>query len=473
MLRIMGRSARVCDGTTRREVLQAGGLALFSGVSLPQLLQAKAESAPREGSAKAVLLLNLFGGPSHLDMFDMKPDAPENVRGEFQPIATSVPGLSICELMPKTAARMHRATLIRTHSHPYNSHNPYNVLTGYSGGSDRENYFAKQTDHPSMGSVMQYAGLRSQGVPSYVFMPAHPGYSQSLRRAGPYGAYLGSQYDPLMTVCSPKFDREFDQDKNSYNPIPPTGVPLLPAADALPEITLNRLNRRKSLLSQIDAQVASAHSSRVTDGMTHFQREAFEILTSSRTRDAFDLSRESDEIRARYGEGLYGSSLLTARRLVEAGVKFVAVNTESKGAGHWDMHENVFGMLRQYHLPQLDQWYSALIDDLEERGLLESTLVVVMGEMGRSPRVNAKGGRDHWPQCGFCLLTGGGVKQGCVYGRTDKIGGYPVDFPVSSGDIVATIYQLMGVDPTMTVPDLSSRPIPISHGGEPVWDVIG
>jgi len=472
MLRILGRESRTCEGTTRRDVLRAGGLSLLGGMLLPRYLHAKSQQPGREGPAKAVILLNLFGGPSHLDMFDMKPDAPENVRGEFKPISTSIPGVHICELLPLTAAAMQRATLIRTHSHPYNSHNPYNVLTGYAGGKDSDNYFAKRTDHPSMGSVMQHCGLRSQGVPSYVFMPAHPGYSQALRRAGPYGAYLGSQYDPLMTICKPDFGREFDQDKESYNPIPPVGNPLLPSVDALPDVTLSRLDRRRSLLDQIDAQVSAVESSRVMDGMSKFQRQAFELLTSSRTRNAFDLSAEPESVRLRYGNNLYGTSLLTARRLVEAGVKFVAVNTESKGAGHWDSHANNFGMLRSFLLPTLDAMYAALIDDLEQRGLLDSTLVIVMGEMGRSPRVNAKAGRDHWPQCGFILMTGGGVKRGMVHGTSDKIGGYPVDHAVSSGDFVATVYQLMGIDPHTLIHDLSGRPIPISHGGEPVFDVI-
>jgi hypothetical protein len=474
MLRLLSRPVTACDGTTRREVLRAGALSLFGGFSLPQLLRAEAaQPGRREGSAKAVILLNLFGGPSHLDMFDPKPAAPPEVRGEFDSIETSVAGVRICEHLPRTAAALHRATLIRTHSHPYNSHNPYNVLTGFSGGSDRENYFAKPTDHPSMGSVMQYAGLRSTGVPSYVVMPAHPGYSQSLRRAGPYGGYLGAQYDPAITLCEPQFAREADPDKNAYDPIPPIGEPMLPSVDALPDLTVDRLSRRRSLLAQVDDAVARVERSSALTGHNRFQREAFELLTNSRTRQAFDLSGEPADIRARYGQDLYGNCLLAARRLVETGVRFVAVNTESRGAGHWDSHENNFGMLRTYLLPTLDQIYVTLIDDLEQRGLLDTTLVVVMGEMGRSPRVNAKAGRDHWPQCGFVLMTGGGVKRGHVYGRSDPQGAWPADLPVSSGDIVATIYQLLGVDPALTVPDTVGRPIHIAHGGAPIWDVIG
>jgi uncharacterized protein (DUF1501 family) len=197
-------------------------------------------------------------------------------------------------------------------------------------------------------------------------------------------------------------------------------------------------------------------------------------LCSSKTRDAFDLSREPAEIRERYGRSLSGSSLLVARRLVEAGVPFISVHAEIFGnMGHsYDMHENNFGMLKNANLPVLDRVWPALLQDLDERGLLESTLVVVMGEMGRSPRINSKAGRDHWPQCGFSLLAGGGIKEGMIFGTTDKQAAYPASHPVSPGDVVATIYQLLGIDPHMTVPDMSGRPIAIAHGGEPIRDVI-
>jgi hypothetical protein len=473
MLRISGHGKRACDGIARRELLRVGGLSLLEAVTLPRFLRAAAsQREERPASARAVILLNLFGGPSHLDMFDMKPAAPANVRGEFQPIETSVPGLGISELMPQIARRMHRATLIRTHSHPYNSHNPYNVMTGFTGGNDRDDYFSKPTDHPSMGSVLQHVGIRARDVPTYFMMPAHPGYSQSLRRSGPYGGYLGSRYDPVVTLCDPAFARDANPDKNAYDPIPPIGAPLLPSVDILPEISAGRMSHRRGLLEQIDRQTGALERSGAIDRLDHFQQEAFALLTSSRTRDAFDLSREPPPLRDRYGRDLFGSSLLTARRLVEAGAKFIAVTTESKGAGHWDTHENNFGMMKAWLQPSLDQWYAALTDDLADRGLLDSTLVVVMGEMGRGSLINGKAGRDHWPQCGFVLLTGGGVKQGLVFGKSDSLGKYPVDHPVSSGDIVATIYQLLGVDPHLTVNDLSGRPMAISHGGEPIAEVI-
>ena len=475
MLRILGQRRNGCDRIARRDVITVGGLSLFGGVTLPNLLRASEYAAVPSpsvrlpsGPTKSVILVNLFGGPPHQDMFDLKPDAPDKVRGEFSPISTSVPGLQICELLPETAKIMDRATLIRTYSHKYNSHNPYNVLTGFDGGNDRENYFAKRTDHPGMGAVLQYLNIGATDVPRYVMMPAFPGYTQSLRRAGPYGGYLGARYDPLFTVCDPKVERE---SKNDYDPVVAYGQPELPSLDALPSITADRLDRRKSLLQQIDEDVAVLKASRATNSMSSFQRQVFNILTGSKTRLAFDLEQETAEDRDRYGRHLWGSSLLIARRLVEAGTTFTTIHWESKGKQHWDLHGNNFGMLRS-HLPQLDQMLPALILDLEERGLLDSTLVVVMGEMGRTPRINANAGRDHWPQCGFALLFGGGTKRGFVLGKTDDQAAYPIERPVSTGDMVATIYHLLGVNAGLTVPDLTQRPVPISHGGEPVLEVI-
>lgn len=465
MLRLFGQ-ATTFDGLTRRELLRVGGLSLFGGLTLPQFLAA-GEAHPA-AKAKSVILLNLFGGPPHQDMFDLKPDAPANVRGEFKPIATSVPGTQVCELLPNIAKLMDRATLIRTYSHKYNSHNPYNVLTGFDGGKDAENYFAKRTDHPSIGSICHFRNVGRDDVPRYVTMPAFPGYSQALRRAGPYGGYLGSQYDPLFTVCDPRYERE---SKGDYDCVIPQGIPTPPSLGALPDLTADRLEQRYSLMEQLDRDLIAAEQSGTIARMDGLKQKAFSLLSSSKTRNAFDVSQESEATRAEYGPSLWGSSVLIARRLVEAGSTFVTVHWEAKRGNHWDLHENNFGMLRA-QLPVLDQIVNALVRDLEQRGLLDQTLVVVMGEMGRSPQVNGKAGRDHWPQCGFSLLFGGGTKRGVVVGRTDKQAAWPADRPVSAGDLVATIYQLLGIPPTWTVPDLEGRPIPISHGGSPVKEAM-
>jgi hypothetical protein len=468
MLSLSGKTAKACDGVTRRELLRIGGLSLFPGLSLPNLLQAEAnQGTPRQGTAKSVVLINLFGGPSHIDMFDMKPDAPENIRGEFKPIQTSVPGTVICEHLPKTARWMHRSSLIRTVTHTLNSHHPYSVLTGWGQGPERAG--VKKEDHPSMGSVCQYLGLGRGDVPGYVFMPAYPGHSQN-PRPGAHAGYLGSAYDPLFTRCDPKFARNGE----FYDPVLPIGPSRLPGLDTIPDVTAERLIGRRDLLRALELDQQTPVPADELASMARFKNRAFDLLTAGRTREAFDLSREEASVRERYGEDLFGSSLLIARRLVEAGSTFITFHwecaVETHGC-HWDMHSKNFEMLK-FNLPLLDKMYDNLVQDLHDRGLLDSTLVMVTGEMGRTPKVNAKAGRDHWTRCGFCLMTGGGVKPGVVFGSSDKMGAYPEVDPASPGDVVATVYQLLGVDPTTTVPDLFGRPIHIAHGGQPIRNII-
>lgn len=470
MLSMNGRGSTLCDGLRRRELLQAGGLSLF-GLTLPNLLgAAEQQSARREARAKSVILFNLLGGPSHMDMFDMKPLAPPEIRGEFRPIDTSLPGLQICEHLPKTAQLMHKATLIRTISHSYMSHDPLPIMTGYTEANPQLQ--AQPTDPPDIGAICQYLGLGQPDAPGAVCLPCYPGWGETYRRGGPYGGFLGSQYDPLFAMCQPKFERE--PKVAYYDPIMPLGEPYLPGLDSQTEMTVNRFDRRRSLLQQIDLEFQRVDQSAAQVRLDKFQRRALNLLTSSKTRDAFDLSQEPDSVRNRYGRNLYGSSVLIARRLVEAGVPFVSVHQEIfKHYGHaYDMHENNFNMLKNHNLPILDQVYPALVQDLEERGLLESTLVIVMGEMGRSPHVNSKAGRDHWPQCGFSLLTGGGMKAGTVYGTTDKHAGYPTVDPVHPSDLVATIYHLLGVDPHLQVRDRIGRPFAVARGGEPVEGIL-
>lgn len=446
---------------TRREMLAAGSLAMLGN---PSFAAAKAR-------AKSVLLIDLFGGPSHIDTFDPKPDAPAEVRGEFGTIATSLPGVRICEHLPKLARRMDKLCLIRSVSHRYNSHNPYGVMTGFDGGNDRENYFAKPTDHPGMGAVCSYLGLRPRGeLPANVMLPAYPGYSQGLRRAGPYGGYLGSAYDPVFSTCEPIFDRQVDANRDFYDPsYVARGEPKLPPIEG--GMTIDVLDKRRTLLRKFDD---AAYTARTTPGrvLTRQQQKAFELLTLDAARQAFDLGKEHNAIRERYGRDLMGQSILLARRLVEAGVTFVTVHTEYRGNGHWDTHSNNFKMLSQLLLPYLDRALSALLDDLEARGLLDTTLVMVTGDMGRTPRVNKSAGRDHWPQCGFCLFAGGGTKPGMVLGKTDNQAAYPTEHPVSSGDLVATVYHQVGIDSESTVPDQTGRPTHISHGGRPIHKIL-
>ena len=464
MLRVLGHATAACDGITRRDLLRAGTLAAFTGLARVGAAESQRPAAP----AKAVILIDLFGGPSHIDTFDPKPDAPEGIRGEFKTIPTVLPGVRVCEHLPLLARRLDRLAVVRSVSHRYNSHNPYGVMTGFDGGQDQTDYFARPTNHPSVPSVCQYFGVgRSTDLPGYMMLPAAPGYTQGLRRAGPYGGYLGPKFDPVFSTADSHTGNSTAANKDFYNhAITPLGEPRLPKLDGA--VTLDALNARRSLVQQLDEQAVRFDA----PGLATRRAAAFDLLMSPRARSAFDLSQEPLKLRDRYGNNLFGSSVLLARRLVEAGVTFVTVHTEAKPNGHWDTHENNFGMLRHMLLPFLDRAVSALVDDLGDRGLLDSTLVVVTGDMGRSPRVNGKAGRDHWPQCGFALFAGGGTRAGVVHGTTDKIAAAPADHPVSAGDLAATVYHLVGVDPEATVPDHTNRPTAISHGGKPILGVI-
>jgi hypothetical protein len=470
MLRVLGHTTAACDGLTRRDLLRAGMILPWSaGVSAARAKAGVTPAVPGKAApAKAVILLDLFGGPSHIDTFDLKPDAPDGIRGEFGTIATALPGIRICEHLPLLAQRLNKLAVVRSVTHKYNSHNPYGVMTGFDGGHDQTDYFARATNHPSVPSVCQYFGIgRGKEMPGYVMLPAMPGYTQGLRRAGPYGGYLGPKFDPVFATADAHASDSIQEDKNFYShTITPAGEPRLPKIGG--ELTIDALDRRRSLVEQLDAKTAAF------DAGPHSARRdaAFDLLLSPKAKSAFDLDREPLKLRERYGRDLFGSSVLLARRLVEAGVTFVTVHTEARPNGHWDTHENNFNMLRHILLPFLDRSLAALIDDLSDRGLIDSTLVVVTGDMGRTPKINGKAGRDHWPQCGFCLFAGGGTKRGVVHGATDKIAAYPTDHPVSAGDLVATVYQLMGVDPEGMVPDHTTRPQHISHGGKPVWGVL-
>ena len=469
----------LCDGLSRRDLMKVSGLSVLSGLTLPRLGRAADSNIPKpSGPAKSVILFNLLGGPSQLDMFDMKPAAPVEVRGEFKSIQTSLPGLQICEHMPNIARMMHKTALIRTVTHGYNSHNPLNIMTGWSLGNPAA-LSPDPNDPPDIGAVCQYLGMGPEDMPGAFCLPCYPGWGESgmypgLRRPGPYGGHLGSQYDPLFALCDPTFDRK--PDRPYYGTAIALGEPQMPSADALPDMTNQRLNYRRSMLTRIDKDFQQAFKSQSVEQLERFQDQAFSLLCGSKVRDAFDLSRESAELRQSYGRTLFGNSMLVARRLVEAGVPFISVHAENflpNGSFTYDMHENNFAMLKEHNLPVLDTLLPALVDDLEQRGLLDSTLIYVMGEMGRSPKVNAKAGRDHWPQCGFCLMIGGGIKPGIEYGTTDAIAAYPASNPVSPADIVATIYKQLGIDPSTMLPDRTGRPLPIAHGGQPIWDIIG
>jgi hypothetical protein len=479
MITMLGSPRRCCDGWTRRETLQAGALSLLGGAfTLPQLLaaeeQARARSA-RPGKARSVLLLYLLGGAATQDMWDLKPGAPAEVRGEFKPIATSVPGVQICEHLPRMARWMHRAALVRSVNHKAGCHNCLPSYTGFA--QPMPDQHPRDTDPPSMGSVCEYLNPHHGDLPAYAYLPCWLGWGQAFRRAGPYAGFLGKRFDPLIAECQPYADKGGPAPKPGYPRIV-RGQPNLPNSVLDADMTLDRLNTRRTLLQQIDAQVRRLEAQPSLGSFDRTQKRAFQILTASKVRAAFDLIREDPKQIERYGRTLFGHSTLIGRRLVEAGVRFVNVTWDlfwdrvPIDYDAWDTHTRNFPILKENKLPGLDQTYTALLEDLSARGLLDETLVVVMSEMGRTPRINGNGGRDHWTFCYAVLFAGAGIKGGAVCGASDAQAAYVKDRPVSPADICATIYQCLGIDPDMTVPDRAGRPVAIHQGGEPIREIL-
>ncbi|MBM3458468.1 MAG: DUF1501 domain-containing protein, partial [Armatimonadetes bacterium] len=455
MLSVLGSSRRLCDGSTRRELLRAGAISLFGGMSLPNLVAAEeaerqkrarsreltADGMVGKGKARSVLLLYLMGGPPHQDMWDMKPDAPSEVRGEFKPIRTSAEGIEICELLPRMARWMHRSAIVRSLHHEGGEHNTLPGFTGFNGPSRSGNIVQPATaDPPSMGSVCDYLGMGRPGVPAYVHLPCYLGWGQAIHRPGPGGGFLGSRFDPIYTECNPTVP----EPARSGYPQVVRGLPRLPALT--PEITTDRLSRRRTLRQQVDTGLRAVETQGTLTGADRQYQRAFDLLMTEEARRAFDLERVPSAERDRYGRCLFGEGTLIGRRLVEAGARFVTVAWDlfweriQVDYDGWDTHTQNFALLRKFHLPFLDLAYGALMEDLEARGLLDETLVIVMGEMGRTPRVNARAGRDHWTPCYSALLSGAGVRGGTVYGKSDREAAYPDSDPVTPGDLCATIY---------------------------------
>jgi hypothetical protein len=484
MITLLGSPRVCCDGMTRRETLQAGGLSLLGSIfGAPALLNAEqaAKSATRPGKAKSVILLYLMGGAATQDMFDMKPDAPAEVRGEFRPIASNVPGIHVCEHLPRTTKWMHKAALIRSVNHRAGCHNPLPSYTGCEQPLlDPTATTTSDTYPPSMGSVCEYLRQGRGNVPAYMFLPNYMGWGQSIRRPGPYAGFLGKRYDPVCSECDPSYDRK-EVNQQPWQEHPPIflGQPYLPDSALGAGITLDRLDARQGLVKQFDRQVRRLENEPALSDFDRSRQRAIGLLTSSKLRAAFNLDATPAALRDRYGRTLFGSSALCARRLVEAGVRFVNVTWDSYREKFrlvsdfaWDTHYNNFVFLRKANLPNLDITYTALMEDLDSRGLLDETLVVVMSDFGRTPRVNKNAGRDHWTQCYTVMLAGAGIRGGTVYGASDAQAAFVKDRPVSTGDICATIFQCLGIDPDMLVYDRSNRPVPIANGGKPIREVL-
>lgn len=478
MLTMLGSRRKTCSGATRRETLQVGALSALGGLcSLPNLLAHEQVSSRLATPArvKNVIVLYLLGGAATQDMVDMKPLAPSGIRTEFKPIATNVPGIDVCEYLPGMAKWMHRTAIVRSVHHKGGCHNTLPSYTGYEE-TLTDILSTKDTYPPSMGSVFDLVTGPQEGRPNYVYLPNYLGWGLAVRKPGPYGGFLGQKYDPLCTECAP-----FSDDGKGdvvYHPKVVRGVPVLPGGSAGPDMTLDRLDRRRGLLSQLDEQVRSVEKSRRLDQFDRVQQMAFGLLSSSGVREAFDLSQVDTVSRDRYGNTLFGNSTLIGRRLLEAGVRFVNVTWDGYSARFmlnqevWDTHARNFPILKEYLLPYFNLAWTALMEDLAATGLLDETLVVVMSEMGRTPKLNADGGRDHWTNCYSVIFSGGGIRGGTVYGSSDDHAAWIRSNPVSSGDICATVLASLGINPDMPVYDQNNRPVKAAHGGQPIDAIL-
>jgi hypothetical protein len=423
----------------RRELLRLGALSVLAGPSLA-LGETGAPVMPRR---KCIFIL-LQGGPSHIDLYDNKPEAPAEVRGPYRPIASAAPGVDFGELMAHTARVSQHVAVVRSMTHAFNNHiaGTYVTLTGSTDqpNADRE---AAAHDFPGPGAALNFLTGGASGLPVSVSLPnwlSIPGPSN--RMPGQYGGFLGSSFDPFLVQGEPQ--------KPDFRPLSLT----LP-----PEIPVDRFTSRTQLLAGIDATIHEVET-RITHTRDRLYESAFDLLTNPRFREAIDLSRESQEVRDLYGMTKIGQSLLLARRLIEAGVTLVAFNEFNQ---HWDTHSAIENTYRN-NVPPMDQAYAALIADLQERGLLEETFVVNAGEFGRTPVMNNTAGRDHWPDVYSVLLAGGGIRGGQVYGESDERGAYVHSSPVSPADLLATMWHSLGIDPLTEVHDRLNRPYRLSTG---------
>ncbi len=440
----LGQKSKTCDGMTRRQALRVGASGLIGGMSLPLLLEMQAKAAaPREAKAKACILLFLEGGPSTIDMWDLKPDAPSEIRGPYKPIKSKVPGTWVGEHCHRCAKITDKFTILRSHSHKDNGHTTgyHYVLTGRKpnfkdGQNDR---VPTNTYEPSIGSIVAREVGQRGAVPAYVNMP------NPMRAGGP--GFLGPKYAPFVIESDPV------QPDFRVRDIAP------PIRDA------RRMSLRQRMLKTIE------NTQRKTEGraatMSTYYDKAFDLVTSPEAKKAFDLASEKPETRKAYGYTSLGQCALLSRRLVEAGCRFVGVDH-----GSWDTHFTQFPSLVNDLMPHADMAFSALVTDLDQRGLLDSTLVVMMGEMGRTPRINKDAGRDHWSMAQSVLFAGGGVQPGRLIGATDKHCAYPTTEPFGVEDIIHTVFHLMGIDPAKHYLDPLGRPVPIVNGGKVIQDLL-
>lgn len=470
---------------SRREILRAGGAGLF-GTSLSRLLAAEASPSGRSGRAKSVLFLFLYGGPSQLETFDMKPDAASTIRGPYQTIPCRTPDMRICEHLPKLAACSDKYAVIRTVNHPQNDHNgTHYIQTGHplppaQRGAD--NVDATDKDWPAFGSVLEYLDQKSAAdkprtMPSYVYVPKRLGHFAGYDINGQYAGWLGPGYNGIATNINKRaandnpYFRDCTDDELDFR---------IQGLDPQPQLTLDRFARRELLRQQIDAERRRLEAAASVRGYDSSRNQAISLLTSPQIADAFDLRREPDKLRDLYGRNLFGQSVLLGRRLIEAGARFVTVawDLAVRGdvMGSWDMHAGLTTVMKQHLLPGLDASLSALLADMEATSLLDETLVMAVGEMGRTPKFENRcqsDGRDHWSYCFPCVLAGAGIRSGITYGKSDRDAAWPIENAVSCEDLAATVYEALGIDPHGFIPDKLGRPVSLIDGGRPLTELFG
>ena len=479
MLSIDGQPGQVCYGITRRRMLQAGGAGLL-GLSLPRVLAAEELQRDRKRRAKSVIFLFLYGGPSQLETFDLKPDAPSEMRGPFKPIPCPTPGLLISETLPQLARLSDRYCVIRTLTHDFNDHSGggHYMQTGRRwhvpvGGG----FNATSKDWPSIGSVVEYVEQHAPGglqrdLPSYVVLPNRLGGLEQegqYIRPGEYAGWLGRAYNPLTTGVEKRdlkdnpYWRDCSDEELAFQ---------IQGQSPAKELRLDRLSSRRTLLEQLDQGRRDLDADPDVRSYDRFQQRALALVSSERTRKALDLQSEPAKVRDRYGRHLFGQSTLMARRLVEAGVRFVTVHYDCCDGYSWDSHLHSTDVKNRL-MPTFDQGTAALIGDLQERGMLEDTLVIALGEMGRTPRANPQWGRNHWSTLFPALLAGSGIRGGTTYGASDPIAEYATENPVTPEDLAATLYHALGISPDLALPALQNRPTPIVEGGKAVEALFG
>jgi hypothetical protein len=445
---------RHCDGLTRREMLRAGAIGL-GGLSLPALLRLQQASASpaRKGRARSVIMLFLSGGPSQLDTFDLKPTAPAEIRGTFRPVATNVPSLRICEHLPRLARHADIYAIIRSMAHNDANHPAasYMMMVGSPiGRKAPQNVTMSREDRPHPGSAAAKLLGARPGVPAFVMAPEAIS-PVGPERPGQHAGFLGAAYDPYRVNSDPN--------------LPDYAPGNLGPRDDVPRL---RLDERRELLHAVAMKAHQLDRTAAGQVLDPYYVKAFDLISSRAAQRAFDIAAESDRTRDRYGRHVFGQSVLLARRLVEAGVRLVHVNwvrhDNAKGGQGYDSHRNHLEWSKTELMPPMDAAVASLLEDLSDSGLLDETLVLLIGEFGRTPRFNKDGGRDHWPSCFSVLLAGGGVRGGQVYGASDKIAAYPTSNPVSPQDLMATLYHCLGIDPHVTLYDLQHRPFVLVEG---------